>query len=50
MGTDRKQSYAEDRAAEKKQVKDANTPESTVLPVKHRQRCDQTDQYEDETG
>ena len=37
MGTDRKQSYAEDRTIRKKQQgRDANTPESTVLTVKDR--------------
>jgi len=39
MGTDRKQSHAEDRTVEKKQQgTDANTQESTVLTVKHRQK------------
>jgi hypothetical protein len=39
MGPDRKQSYAEDRTVEKKQQgRDANTSESTVLTVKHRQK------------
>jgi hypothetical protein len=39
MGTDRKKSYAEDRTVEKKQQgRDADTPESTVLTVRHRQK------------
>jgi len=39
MGTDRERSYAEERTVEKKQQgRDANTPESTVLTVKHRQK------------